>query len=93
MEELLSTRLRYERFAEVGAKHAFRLRSGREFLGWVVEIREDAVLVSWAPSPFYAQASGTADMSPPNEWVLFADIEPSSLNYWDDEKRRWIEFP
>lgn len=86
------TRLRFERFAEVGVKHAFQLRSGQDFLGWVIEVKEDAILVSWAPSPFYAQGRGTDDMSPPDEWVKFDDIEPTSLGYWDDVTRRWIDF-
>jgi hypothetical protein len=93
MDEVWNTCLRFERFVETGEKYAFRLRSGQEFLGWVMEVGEDAILVAWAPSPFYAQATGTEEMSPPDEWVRFADIEPSSLAYWDDAACRWIDFP
>jgi hypothetical protein len=93
MSEVWNTCLRFERFAETGAKHIFRLRSGQEFLGWVMEVGEDAILFACAPSPFYAQAAGTEEMSPPDEWVRFADIELSSLAYWDDVARRWIDFP
>jgi hypothetical protein len=92
MGEGEEVRQRFERFAATGVKHAFRLRSGQEFLGWVVEVREDAALVAWAPSPFYSQATGTDEMSPPDEWLPFTDIESSSLSYWDDTARRWIEF-
>jgi len=83
-----SIRLLFERFAETGAKHAFRLRSGQEFLGWVLDVGEEAALVSWAPSPFYAQATGTDETAPPDEWIPFTDIVPSSLSYWDDTARR-----
>jgi hypothetical protein len=93
MDEVWNTCLRFERFVETGEKYAFRLRSGQEFLGWVMEVGEDAILVAWAPSPFCAQATGTEEMSPPDEWVRFADIEPSSLAYWDDAASRWIDFP
>jgi hypothetical protein len=86
-------RHRFERYRETGEKHAFRLRSGQAFLGWVVEVGEDAALVAWAPSPFYAQATGKDEMSPPDEWLRFADIEPSSLSYWDGVARRWVDFP
>jgi hypothetical protein len=92
MAEASHIRLRFERFAETGAKHAFQLRSGREFLGWAMDIREEAVLVSWAPSPFYAQATDTDEMAPPDEWIPFTDIVPSSLSYWDDMARRWVSF-
>ncbi len=46
----------------------------------------------WAPSPFYAQATGTDAMSPPDEWVPIAEIELDSLSYWDDREHRWIDF-
>ena len=92
MNDDRESRRRFERFAETGEKHAFRLRSGRDFLGWVVEVGEDAVLVSWAPSPFHAQATGTDEWSPPDEWVRFADIDPASLSFWDGTARRWVDF-
>lgn len=88
----VSLRARFERFADAGDKHAFRLRDGREFLGWIVEVADAAVLVAWAPSPFHAQATGTAEMSPPDEWLALTDIEPGSLAWWDSATRRWVEF-
>ena len=92
MTETTNMRLRFERFAEAGEKHAFRLRSGQNFEGWVVDVGEDAVFVLWASSPFYAQATGTDKMSPPDEWIRFEDIDLASLGYWDDTARRWIDF-
>ncbi len=84
MEENQKARSLFERFADSGSKHAFRLRTGREFLGWVLGIRADAVLANWAPSPF--------EMSPPEEWIRFADIELASLEYWDDADDHWVRF-
>jgi hypothetical protein len=92
MDEALQAHLRFKRFAATGEKHAFQLRSGAEFLGWVMDVGADAVLVAWAPSPFHAQATGTSEMAPPDEWLPFADIEPASLSYWDDATRRWVDF-
>ncbi len=79
-----------ERSADAGDRHAFRLRDGREFLGWIVEVAAEAVLVSWAPSPFYAQATGTTEMSPADEWVQFTEIASGSLARWDDATRQWV---
>ena len=90
MSEGQETRIHFQRFVETGVKHAFRLRSGQHFLGWVVEVCDDAILVEWAPCPFYAQATGTGEMASPNEWVRLGDIDPSSISFWDDETRRWI---
>lgn len=81
-----------ERFADCGGKHAFRLCGGHDFLGWVLEVGVDAILVAWAPSPFYAQRIDTEEMSPPDEWLRFTDIELDSLAYWDEVARRWIDF-
>jgi hypothetical protein len=61
-------RLLFERFAETGAKHAFQLRSGQEFLGWVLDVGEEAALVSWALSSFYGQATGTDENGPCAPW-------------------------
>lgn len=79
-----------ERSADAGDRHAFEFRDGREFLGWIVEVTDEAVLVSWAPSPFYAQAAGTTEMSPADEWVQFTEIVPGSLARWDDGTRQWV---
>jgi hypothetical protein len=70
----------FNQLSETGDRCWFRLKSGGTFEGWVLEVSADEVLVMWAPSPFYAQATGTDEMSPPDEWIQFADIELSSLN-------------
>jgi len=50
-------------------------------MGWIEDVTDDAVLVMWAPSPFYAQATGTDEMSPPNEWIPLEQIVPDSVVY------------
>lgn len=78
------------RVADDGAKCAFRLR-GAEFLGWILEVEKGRVLLSWAPSPFFAQAAGTDQMSPVDEWVSLDEIAVDSYAAWDEASRRWIE--
>ena len=72
-----------EEACEEGERIEFRFRSGPECQGWVEEIAADAIRVSWAPSPFYAQSTGTREDAPPPEWVRLVDIVPSSLAAWD----------
>lgn len=43
--EVASARDLLERFMDRGDRHLFRLRDGRAFEGWVVEVGEVAVLV------------------------------------------------
>jgi outer membrane protein assembly factor BamB len=83
----------WERFSKLGAKHGFRLKNGTEFLGWVLETKEDAVFVAWAPSPLYAQATGTDKMSPPDEWIVYSKIDSNSRAYWDAEAKCWRVYP
>ena len=47
----------------------------------------------WAPSPFYSQATGSDDMSPPDEWIPFVDIITDSLAYWDKDIHCWRNYP
>lgn len=90
-QQFAAVRLCFERFGEDRSRVGFRFRDGREFLGWAPETDEDAVLVLWAPSPFYAQATGTDDWAPPDEWVPFAEIDLSSLQFWDETARVWVD--
>ena len=76
-------------FGELGEKHAFTLRSGTAFLGWVDDVREDAVQVLWAPGPLDYPA-GDPD---PTEWIPFASIDLNSLAFWDRNAGRWVDFP
>ena len=51
-----------------------RLRSGIVLEGWVVEIAERTLRFEHAPSPFYAQATGTSEMAPPAMDIAIDDI-------------------
>lgn len=57
----------------------FTYGEGRYFEGWVMDVSNDALLVMWRASPFYAQANGTEDMGPPDEWILVSDIDMDSV--------------
>lgn len=59
----------------------------------MLETKEDAVYVAWAPSPVYAQAIGTDEMSPPDEWILYSEIDSTSRTYWDAEANCWLDYP
>ena len=43
---------------------ALALADGTTREGWIAEVGEDAILLEHAPSPFYAQATGTDAMAP-----------------------------
>jgi hypothetical protein len=90
-QQLAATRLCFERLAEDRSRIGFRFRNGHEFLGWVGEVGESVALLIWAPSPFYAQATGTDEWAPPDAWVPFTEIELASLQFWDESARVWVD--
>ena len=49
---------------EAGERVAVRLADGSTREGWIVEVEEDVIVFEHAPSPFYAQATGTHAMAP-----------------------------
>lgn len=49
---------------EAGVRVALRLADGSTREGWIVEVEEEAIVLEHAPSPFYAQATGTDAMAP-----------------------------
>lgn len=65
-----------------------RLRSGVVLEGWLVDVTDDHVRFEWAPSPLYAQATGTDTMAPPAE-----DIRIDELEAYLDDARVWQPFP
>lgn len=79
-----------ERCAERVDKIGFTFQDGREFLGWATGVTATAVLVSWAPSPLYAQATGGAAWEPEDQWVPLADITQDSVAAYDESDRRWV---
>jgi hypothetical protein len=60
--------------AEAGVRVALRLADGSTREGWIDEVEDDAIVFEHAPSPFYAQATGTDEMAPPAERIGIAEI-------------------
>lgn len=87
-----TTRCLFEQFAILGGKHAFLLRSGHAFLGWVLEVGEYELMAEWSPSPISTQSS-TDDLLAPEDTIRFEDIDLDSLSYWDETAQGWIDFP
>ncbi|GGZ28020.1 hypothetical protein GCM10010387_21780 [Streptomyces inusitatus] len=89
MSELLSFQSYFARCSERSDKVGFSLRDGREFLGWVVEVEESRILVSWAPGPFDDPVDD-GDGEDGDEWVAFASIRPGTVGHYDRTVRRWV---
>jgi hypothetical protein len=81
------------RCREAGDRVGFTFVDGTEFLGWVVEVDESGVVLSWAPSPVYAQATGSGNAIPPDESAPFDGIRTDSLARYDQSVGGWIDFP
>ncbi|MFD1541573.1 hypothetical protein [Nonomuraea guangzhouensis] len=90
MSDPLAMRAFFVRCKENVDKVAFTFADGREFLGWVAEVTDDDVLVTWAPSPIYAQATGDGHWNPEDERVPFALIQTGSAASYDSSTRRWV---
>ena len=78
------------RCADNSDKVGFTFDDGREFLGWIAEVTEDRMLVMWAPSPIYAQATGGDEWNPDDEWVAFSALRTESLARYDKSVRSWV---
>lgn len=63
-----------------------RVADGRQLEGWVWVEDESSEFLTFrhAPSPFYAQATGTDQMAPPDEEIRVRDVVA-----WLDDERRW----
>lgn len=79
MSEALINRL--VEFAESGNQQKIVL-NGSSHQGWVMEISEEALLIS----------SGFAEKTGQEQWMSFADLSTAELYYWDNQNDQWIEF-
>lgn len=79
MSEVLINRL--VEFAESGNQQKIVL-NGQTYQGWVMEITEDALLIS----------TGYADKSGKDAWIQFSDLEQAELSYWDNQQDQWTSF-
>ena len=79
MSEALSNRL--VEFAESGNQQKIVL-AGQIHQGWVMEITEQALLIS----------SGFAEKTGQDRWIQFSDLSQAELYYWDNQQDQWVEF-
>ncbi|WP_407305240.1 hypothetical protein [Acinetobacter sp.] len=79
MSEALINRL--VEFAESGNQQKIVL-AGQSHQGWVMEITEEALLIS----------TGFAEKTGQDMWIQFTDLPQAKLYYWDNQHDQWAEF-
>ena len=79
MSEALINRL--VEFAESGNQQKI-VWNGQTYQGWVMEITEDALLIS----------TGYADKAGKDMWIQFSDLNQAELSYWDNQQDQWTVF-
>lgn len=79
MSEALINRL--VEFAESGNQQKI-VWNGQTYQGWVMEITEDALLIS----------TGYADKAGKDMWIQFSDLDQAELSYWDNQQDQWTMF-
>mgnify|MGYP003432992681 FL=1 len=79
MSEALINRL--VEFAESGNQQKIVL-AGQSHQGWVMEITEEALLIS----------TGFAEKTGQDMWIQFTDLPQAKLFYWDNQQDQWAEF-
>jgi len=79
MSEALINRL--VEFAESGNQQKIVL-NGQTYQGWVMEITEDALLIS----------TGYADKAGKDMWIQFSHLDQAELSYWDNQQDQWTVF-
>ena len=79
MSEALINRL--VEFAESGNQQKIVL-AGQIHQGWVMEITEEALLIS----------TGFAEKTGEDKWIQFSQLPQAELYYWDNQHDQWAEF-
>lgn len=79
MSEALINRL--VEFAESGNQQKIVL-AGQSHQGWVMEITEEALLIS----------TGFAEKTGEDKWIQFSQLPQADLYYWDNQHDQWAEF-
>jgi hypothetical protein len=70
-----------DEFSQMGAKHYFVLKSGRECEGWIVEVVSDGIIFV------------EGDINAPR-WdakLRLGAVDLTTLSYWDEERECWVE--
>jgi hypothetical protein len=69
-------------FAEQGNQHRIQLKDGKVLQGWIMEIREDDLLIS----------IGFSEKQGKDDWILFDTIDLEQLEYWGTKEQAWLKF-
>jgi hypothetical protein len=79
MSEALINRL--VEFAESGNQQKIVV-ANQTYQGWIMEITEEALLIS----------TGYSDKVGKDSWISFADLPQAELSFWDNQNDQWTEF-
>jgi hypothetical protein len=69
-------------FAECGNQQRILLKDGKVLQGWIMEIRENDLLIS----------TGFSEKQGKDDWILFDQIDLDRLEYWDIKQQLWLKF-
>lgn len=72
---------RMVKFAESGNQQKI-VSQGQSYQGWVMEITEEAVLIS----------TGYADKSGKDHWLSFDELKQAELSFYDTHNMQWKAF-
>ncbi|PTQ89902.1 hypothetical protein [Agitococcus lubricus] len=72
---------KFIQFAESGNQQRLSSKDGRLLQGWIMEITDDALLIS------LGEGERGQDI-----WLSFNDIDPLSLAYWHSQSQQWQTF-
>lgn len=69
-------------FAEAGNQQKIILANGDVLQGWIMEITDDALLIS----------TGYSEKIGKDHWIQLDQLPTLTLSYWDNKKDIWQEF-
>lgn len=72
---------KFVQFAESGNQQRLQTKDGRVLQGWIMEITDDALLMS----------TGSGEKGQ-DVWLKLVDIEPTSLAYFHSHSQQWQAF-
>lgn len=69
-------------FAESGNQQKISLANGQVYQGWIMEINEEALLIS----------TGFSDKVGKDFWLQFDQLQDAQLQFWDSITQAWQIF-
>ncbi len=72
---------KFVQFAESGNQQRLKTRDNRLLQGWIMEITDDALLIS----------TGAGEQGK-DVWLKLSEIDLNSLTYWDSKSQQWLMF-